>query len=263
MGLKEILNKEETRLHNIKEKVERNLIDVPNGCLRLGKSQGRVQYYHCEKGGRHNGNYIPKANIKFIKQLAQKTYDEKILRCVNKRLAQIESILKDYEDNEIELIYLNEHSERRKLVEPVELTYNQQLEKWMNESYIGKIFRSDLPIIETNSGLRVRSKSEKIMADYFDAEGVKYKYECPLELKTYGIIYPDFTFISPRTGRKVYWEHEGMMDNPEYARKAVMKIESYEKNGIYPGEDLILTFETSTSLIDMEIVRQFTKKYLV
>ena len=25
-----------------------------------------------------------------------------------------------------------------------------------------------------------------------------------------------------------------MMDNPEYARAAIRKIESYEKNGIYP-----------------------------
>lgn len=54
-----------------------------------------------------------------------------------------------------------------------------------------------------------------------------------------------------------------MMDNPEYARTAVMKIELYQTNGIFPGEDLILTFETSTSVIDMELVKQFTEKYLL
>ncbi len=58
------------------------------------------------------------------------------------------------------------------------------------------------------------------------------------------------------------WEHEGMMDNPEYSRTAVAKIESYESNGIFPGEDLILTFETSNYLIDMELIKRLTKKYL-
>ena len=188
MALKEILGKEAEKLHLIKDKIERNLIDVPEGCLRLGKSQGSVQYYHCEKGGSHNGTYIPKKEIYFVKQLAQKTYDEKILRCVNKRLSQIERILKDYEDNELERIYLKEHNERRKLIEPIELTYQQKVEKWMNEPYAKKPFRSDAQVIMTNSGMRVRSKSEKIMADYFDSVGVKYKYECSLDLKPYGII---------------------------------------------------------------------------
>ncbi|MCR5704117.1 MAG: hypothetical protein K6G85_05790 [Eubacterium sp.] len=263
MELKEKLWDEAERLCNIKAQVEKNLIDVPEGCLRIGKSQGCVQYYQCKKGESHNGTYLPKKEIELVKRLAQKSYDEKVLKRVSKRLAQIESILRDYEDNEIESIYLKEHPERRKLIEPVELTYQQRIEKWMNVPYADKPFRSDAPVIITNRGIRVRSKSEKIMADYFDSMGVQYKYECPLELKPYGIIYPDFTFLSHKTGRELYWEHEGMMDSPEYARTAVMKIGLYEKNGIFPGEDLIITFETSTSVIDMELVKQFTEKYLI
>ncbi len=263
MGLKEKLGKEAERLRTMKAKVERNLVDVPEGCLRIGKSQGCVQYYHCEKGGRHNGNYLPKKEIDFARRLAQKSYDEKVLKRVNKRLSQIESILKDYDDHEIELIYLKEHPERRKLIEPVELTYQQKVEQWMSEEFAGKPFRNDVLVITTNRGMRVRSKTEKIMADYFDSRNVKYKYECPLDLKPYGIIYPDFTFLSPKTGREIYWEHEGMMDNPEYARTAIMKIELYENNGIFPGEDLIMSFETSASVINMELVQQFTEKYLI
>ena len=133
MGLKEMLEKEAEELYTIKEQVESNLTDVPEGCLRIGKSQGSVQYYHCKKGGRHNGTYIPKKEVEFVKRLAQKTYDEKILKCVNKRLSQMETILKDYEDNELEMIYLKEHCERRKLVEPIELTYQQKVEQWMND----------------------------------------------------------------------------------------------------------------------------------
>ena len=82
-------------------------------------------------------------------------------------------------------------------------------------------------------------------------------------LEPYGMVYPDFTFLSERTRRIVYWEHEGMMDNADYAKAAVRKIELYEKNGIFPSEDLILTFETSTSGINMELVKKQVQRYLV
>ncbi|SEQ00398.1 hypothetical protein SAMN02910289_01062 [Lachnospiraceae bacterium RM5] len=262
MVLKDELDTELSRLYDIKNKVEKELVNVPEGSLRIGKSGGCPQYYYRKKGESNNGSYIAKKNIEFVKQLAQKTYDKKIKKLVDKRISQMEAFLRDYEDNEIELVYLKEHPERRKLVEPIELTYEQLVDEWINEPYVKKSFKSDMKVIITNSGIRVRSKSEKILADYFDSEGIKYKYECPLELKPYGVIYPDFTFISPRTKKEIYWEHEGMMDNPEYARTAVAKIESYESNGIFPGEDLILTFETSNYLIDMELIKRLTKKYL-
>ena len=35
-----------------------------------------------------------------------------------------------------------------------------------------------------------------------------------------------------------------MMDDAGYARSAVQRIEEYEKNGIFPGEQLIITAET-------------------
>lgn len=70
------------------------------------------------------------------------------------------------------------------------------------------------------------------------------KYEFPLKLKGYGIVYPDFTLLDVKHRREIYWEHFGMMDNPEYAYKAVLKLETYMKNGFYPGKNLLLTFET-------------------
>ena len=56
-------------------------------------------------------------------KLAQKTYDEKVIKLAEKRLLQIKKIIKDYSDNEIEEIYLNERVERQNLIEPVEPKY--------------------------------------------------------------------------------------------------------------------------------------------
>ena len=62
--------------------------------------------------------------------------------------------------------------------------------------------------------------------------GIKYKYECPLYLNGIGTICPDFTFLSPRTGEEICWEHNGKVNDPTYDRNMVKKIQEYEKNGI-------------------------------
>ena len=77
-----------------------------------------------------------------------------------------------------------------------------------------------------------------------------------------GTVYPDFTFLSEKTGKEIYWEHEGMMDKQEYARTAVRKIESYQKNDIYPGDHLILTFETEQSVLNSKTIEGLVNKYL-
>ena len=263
IGLRKELEKEQEKLKFVKEKTQRALMHVPEGNLRVGKSQGCVQYYHCLPEGGHNGRYLPKSEFELARQLAQKTYDEKAYKLANRRLSQIERILKDYEDDEMEKCFLREHPERQKLILPVESTYQQELEEWLAKPYLGKEFKEDATVILTNNGLRVRSKSEKILADYFDSLEIPYKYECPIYLKPYGTVFPDFTFLSRRTRQEIYWEHEGLLDNPEYARTAVKKLELYEKNGIYPGERLLLTFETSTSVISTELIKEMVERYLI
>lgn len=149
------------------------------------------------------------------------------------------------------------------MIHPIEPTWEQQLKSWMNQEYEGKPFREDAPIILTEQGERVRSKSEKIMADYFYRNGILYKYECPLYLENFGIVHPDFTFLSKKTRKEIYWEHDGRMDDPIYAKNAVKKIGAYEKNDIYPGERLILTFETEQTILSTQIIECMVNRYLV
>ena len=100
------------------------------------------------------------------------------------------------------------------------------------------------------------------MADYFYRNGIEYKYECPLYLKGMGIVYPDFTFLSKKTGREVYWEHNGKCDDISYARNMVRKINAYENNGIFQGERLILTYETEQTILNTGKIEQLVNKYL-
>ena len=155
------------------------------------------------------------------------------------------------------------HTQRQLLVTPIEPIWEKELALWYDSEYHGKEFYEGTAEIVTEKGERVRSKSEKILADYFYRNNILYQYEKPLYLKGYGTIYPDFTFLSKKTRKEIYWEHEGMMDKPEYAKSAVKKIESYQRNGIHLGERLILTFETELTVLNSQIVEELVERYLV
>lgn len=155
------------------------------------------------------------------------------------------------------------HTQRQLLVTPIEPIWEKELARWYDSEYHGKEFYEGTAEIVTEKGERVRSKSEKILADYFYRNNILYQYEKPLYLKGYGTVYPDFTFLSKKTRKEIYWEHEGMMDKPEYAKSAVKKIELYQRNGIHLGERLILTFETELTVLNSQIVEELVERYLV
>ena len=261
-GLKELLMAEKDRLEDNISISKMSLKDAPDGTLRLSQSNNYLQFYHCTEENKL-GKYITKGNDELIRKLAQKSYDEKLLRVAEKRLNQIKRILKDYEDDEIEQIFLKEHKERQRIIQPVEPTWEQRLIEWKAREYQGKGFGDEIPMLVTERGERVRSKSEKIMADYFRRHGIEYKYECPLYLKGMGMVYPDFTFLSKRLGKEIYWEHCGMVDEPSYARNMVRKIDAYENNGIFQGERLILTYETEQSILNTGKIEQMVNRYLI
>ena len=53
-----------------------------------------------------------------------------------------------------------------------------------------------------------------------------------------------------------------MMDDAEYADRALRKLAGYEKNGIFPGENLILTYETRKTPLDQRIIKIMIEHYL-
>ena len=259
-GLREMLLQEHKHLQSIIAKAGENMASTPEGRLRISVDHGVARYYQCVDD--RYGEYIPRDNVQLPRQLAQKAYNDAVLKTAEARSKHIARCLKNYNDDELEQLFTSLHPERQKLITPVEPTFSQLQEQWYSETYVGKAFKEGMPVILTEKGERVRSKSEKILADFFYRNNIPYKYEKPLNLSGYGIVYPDFTFLSRKLRKEIYWEHEGMMDKPEYAIKAVKKLNSYQMNGILPGERLILTFETEQDVLNSKIVSDLVDKYL-
>ena len=91
---------------------------------------------------------------------------------------------------------------------------------------------------------------------------IPYRYEAPLKINGAGTIHPDFTVLNVRTRKEYYREHLGRMDDPSYAENALQRIALYEKNSIFPGNKLILSFETMTHPINTKNIEKTIEFYL-
>lgn len=133
---------------------------------------------------------------------------------------------------------------RRELVDVVSISDEEYVKQWQSVIYEGKEFFDSEQIILTERGERVRSKSEKIIADKLFLLGIPYRYEAPIVLEGDIKIYPDFTILRMPMREEIYLEHFGMMDDFEYVHNMIYKLNTYEKNGIYLGVKLFFIHET-------------------
>ena len=253
---RELLCRDLLMLQKLKAKVLKSLRKAPEGNLSTSVSNGVTQYYLRTEKSQKKGTYIEKKNKKLITALAQKDYDQVLYKEIEKQEKQIEKILKLFPEDSIQYVYENYPEVKRKYVTPHFITDEQFARQWQAAEYVGNPYMEELKTKKTERGEMVRSKSEKIIADKLYAMGIPYRYECPLRLNSGRVIYPDFTLLKTETREEVYLEHFGMMDRPEYAQKAIEKLSEYTANKIYPGKQLLVTFETSRTSPDMDAFEQ-------
>lgn len=85
----------------------------------------------------------------------------------------------------------------------------------------------------TSRGLKVRSKSEVLITEML----------------------PD--------GRVFYWEHCGLMSLKEYREHQKWKMEVYEKAGIVPWKNLIVTYDDEDGNINVGIIESEIQNKLI
>ena len=251
----ENLRKEYASIEQNMKIISQRMSQYPEGYIRVSKRKNGVQYYYCKtkkeenyteetKQARKHGVYIHKDQRELIRLLAQKEYDKKVLNFYSVQRKVIERFLKSYDEQGMERIYHQMGIDKTKWIQPIQIPLDEKLKIWEEETYEGKGFSENNPEIRTKKGERVRSKSEKIIADKLYSNGILYKYEKPFYMRDGSIWYPDFTIYNVRTGREWYWEHFGMMEKNEYSNNAIKKINRYSENGVIVGENLLVSFET-------------------
>ncbi len=154
---KDLINKQLTerykRLNKLTESIEKKLLILPEGKIRILRKHNTDYYYYVDKDSNDNGTIINSLNLPFAQGLAQRSYLQKVLRAANSE---------------------------QKLITPIILPDDQYIKQWLDTPYIHKGFSEGDPYYETLNGERVRSKSEAQIADHLKAKGIPYKYEYPL-----------------------------------------------------------------------------------
>lgn len=84
-------------------------------------------------------------------------------------------------------------------------------------------------------GLRVRSKSEVIIANLLTMRQISFIYEQRLEAKDGTFRFPDFTLNW--NGHTYYWEHLGMLEDVAYLERCDNRLRWYREHGF---EDVLI-----------------------
>ncbi|TET75531.1 MAG: RNA helicase, partial [Candidatus Aminicenantes bacterium] len=132
----------------------------------------------------------------------------------------------------------------------------------------GRFFEDRL-INQTRRGELVRSKSEVIIADRLTDLGVEYTYEKDLTIDKV-TKFPDFTIEDEETGQIFYWEHCGMLQDPEYRSRWERKLKWYRENGILPYQEgggpdgtLIITIDNELGGISSQEIERTIKEVVL
>ena len=260
-GLLDALNQRLTELENFALKVSRSLDNAPEGTARIVRKGGKCYYYH-RCGPDTNGTIIRRDEFKLLSSLAQKRYDLSAIGAIRQEIDAIKTFLTQYPQVNAEEMIWKMPAELREHIQPLVETDEEFIAGWRKD--YDNSFSSDANCdLITKRGEAVRSKSELIIANMLEEMGVPYQYEYPLYLEGLGIVHPDFRVLNVRTRKTVFWEHNGMMDSPGYYDNTVRKISAYIMNGYFPGDNLILSFETSTATLNTLVIRETIHRCLL
>lgn len=248
---------------------QKALKTAPEGRLKVVTSHGQLQYYHVFEERKVTPNYLSKKNLKLAARLAQKAYDQKVIRVAERELKAWDMLANFFPEHTVEEVYETLSPARKALVTPIIETDEEYRARWEAVEYTPKPFQEGAKVFITDRGEQVRSKSEQLIANLLYRLNIPYRYEYPIEVKVNGWTrtwYPDFTILDVKNRREVYLEHLGMLDDTReehnYSVKAFWKMKVYEENGMYEGKNMLYSFETGAAPLDITYVEMKVRRML-
>lgn len=251
------LTKRKLQLEQILIQLNNASSELSNEQIQFGKRGNKYQYYRVNKtdNGKQIRTYIHEADYDVARNIAQANYNNRLKKQTIEELRCLDDLLTKYDPDKVNNIYSNLHPARKRLVKPLIMSDDEYAQIWRAKK--SDIFNT-YPIntgIFTERNEEVRSKTEKFIADKLNQLDIPYKYEYPLFAKD-KTLFPDFTILKKRTRSIVYWEHLGKIDSQQYIDDNREKIFIYEKNGIFVGKNLILTFESGGRVLPTKVIEE-------
>lgn len=262
--IENLITEKELYLHLLNQ-FEEEMKHMPEGGLNSKVRKGKIYFYQYmrTKDGERIQRYLSRYEEQVKIALKRKRF---ILLSINRLRINIKTI-----DAFLKTFRLYDPTEILSLLPKTfeKLNYSVKNESsvdiysdWKNAEYEKSELFPEALIYGTVGGLKVRSKSESIIAGLLENYNIPFRYEAALKIdaKTY---YPDFTILRPRDNRTLYWEHFGMIEDEDYILNAERKLLTYIKNGIVPWNQLITTYETEKAPIDARDIQSIIKAFIL
>lgn len=243
--IKKILRRDRETLKLLKKEIQH----LKPGKIYI-KHVGDNSYFYEYSGGKEKS--ITKQKEK-VKNLARYEILKKQIEIMEHNCSVLEIAIRSMRREESKKIA--ELCELRD--EPLGIYTKDQL-RWLADDYDKNPYHPENLRYITGKGVKVRSKSERIIGNRLEALGIAYRYE-PRMTFANRTIFPDFVILMSN-GQKIIWEHFGLMEDEDYKQNAYSKIDIYRKHGYLQHKNLVCTWEEDiqdTQNID-EIITRFT-----
>lgn len=261
---------------NLLDSYKTRLEHCPEGSLLYQKKRGCIQFLHAfNKDGKRIRQGI-NTDPQMIRDLAKKEFDSRAYELLSHDIAVIKEALNkmiSFDPDQIlksmtkayALLPEEYFFDRDKLViaaglDGETLARIKRHEEWWRMPYKEYWGYPENKVKTTSRGQKVRSLSELLIAEALYKYSIPFHYE--QELKIDGKMYaPDFTFEG-WDRNLFYLDYFGMMSNPKYAKKNILKLDDYYDIGLIPGDNLITVFD-SKGIVNMEMIEAIIKNEII
>ena len=230
------------------------LVQCPAGSLVKYNREGKDTYFQVVHEGCTRQRTGITRNKQLIKELTEKVYLKTEIEILEKDISALRTFLAKYEEPAFAQIHKNVPDRFKGLGEKF-LTNNEDL--WASEPYTISNYKPEKRKHLTSAGIKVRSKSEVLIAEKLLEHGVPFRYEQVLSIRN-RVFAPDFT-VRSSSGKIYYWEHCGMTGDEKYINYNRWKLGQYEKAGIVPWDNLIVTYDSEDGILNIPLIESEIK----
>ena len=235
------------------ESVSKQIREVPKGKLGVEKRRGIPTYVLAvTENGVRNRRSLAK-NPELVSAMLKNELLQKELSVLQKNRAAVAAALKRYKiyNKAFEL-----HKLQNKWPVPDQLLSsllgNSLEDEWSSAPFEQLDYMPENKKHITSRGLRVRSKSEMLIAEKLYDYGIPFRYEAVIETADFRLA-PDFT-VMRADGKLFYIEHMGLTAVRSYLDRQLIKIRQYASIGIVPWYNLIITYDDESGSVDLRSV---------
>lgn len=245
----------QSELISRRDHLTEELAQLPVGELYCYKSHG-VECYSERFPVKGNTKKEHKKGIKKDRdrlfRLVRKQYVTKAIALLDKDIKAIDTLLRWYkpaDENSVMQGFIEKHPELTEGIYYGKMSYTD----WADQFEGNNDFHNDSLKSLAADGSKRRSLGEIVIGSRLDYYGIPYRFEAPIDHPDIAYV-PDFTIIRPRDGKTIYWEHLGKVNDREYLEYNKHKFDFYERYGIVPWDNLIVSFSQQDYGINEKLV---------